>query len=301
MTCGYCGFRNSEGERRCRRCGRKPGDGLQGPFTVHRTDGALAAAPRATAAVGVNSQTEASPAAAIPSRKDWSRAIQENLFTPRPASNVIPIESYAGGRVEYRARPPSEPAPTEVSNAPTRRPAPHAPESQTSLEFLPPAPAGPRTLGTAVEAVICCEAPVATTLHRAIAAALDWSMVLIAYGLFLLAFFLAGGAVVLTKTNALLFSGVLPLVAFTYGLFWTVAATETPGQRWAQLRITTFDGYPPEHRQRVLRFVGSCLALCTVIGLLWSLADEESLNWQDHISGTFPTPVASDTQVFHRR
>ena len=49
-------------------------------------------------------------------------------------------------------------------------------------------PAQPRKLGTTVEAVIYCELPVATTLHRAVAALLDWSLVLIGYGLFLLAF-----------------------------------------------------------------------------------------------------------------
>jgi hypothetical protein len=36
--------------------------------------------------------------------------------------------------------------------------------------------------------------------------------------------------------------------------------------------------------------LGSCLSVCSVVGLLWSLVDEESLAWQDHISGTFPTP-----------
>jgi len=33
-------------------------------------------------------------------------------------------------------------------------------------------------------------------------------------------------------------------------------------------------------------------------GLLWSLADEESLAWHDHISRTFPTPRDSRTLVF---
>ena len=28
------------------------------------------------------------------------------------------------------------------------------------------------------------------------------------------------------------------------------------------------------------------------LGLLWALVDEESLTWQDHISHTFPTPIA---------
>jgi uncharacterized RDD family membrane protein YckC len=105
----------------------------------------------------------------------------------------------------------------------------------------------------------------------------------------------------MNKTTVLVFAGTLPLLAFTYGLLWTLAGTETPGMRWAQLQLTTFDGSTPELRQRALRFAGSCLSLCTVIGLLWSLADEESLTWQDHISRTFPTPLASDTQVFHRR
>lgn len=126
-------------------------------------------------------------------------------------------------------------------------------------------------------------------------------MVLIGYGLFLMAFRLAGGAFMFTRTNAMVFAGTLPLVAFTYGLLWTIARAETPGMRWAQLRLTTFDGFAPTLKHRVLRFAGSCLSLCTIIGLLWSLADEESLNWQDHISRTFPTPLASDTQVFHRQ
>ncbi len=172
---------------------------------------------------------------------------------------------------------------------------------QATLDFLPLSATAPRTLGTTVEAVISCEAPVATPLHRAVAAALDWSMVLIGYGLFLAGFLLAGGSFVFTKTNALVYAGTLPLVAFTYGLFWTIARTETPGMRWAQIRLITFDGFPPTPKHRILRFGGSCLSLCTVIGLLWSLADEESLNWQDHISRTFPTPLASETQVFHRQ
>ena len=63
----------------------------------------------------------------------------------------------------------------------------------------------------------------------------------------------------------------------------------------------TFDGFPPEPRHRALGFAGSCLSFCTVVGSLWALADEESLTWQDYISRTFPTPLASDSQIFHRR
>ena len=98
-----------------------------------------------------------------------------------------------------------------------------------------------------------------------------------------------------------LFFAVLPIFAVAYGLMWAYAATETPGMRWTHLRLTTFDGFPPDAKQRILRFAGSCLSLCTVVGLLWSLADEESLNWQDHISRTFPTPHIFESQILQRR
>jgi len=114
-------------------------------------------------------------------------------------------------------------------------------------------------------------------------------MVLIAYGCFLLAFRLLGGAFVLTKTNLMAFGAALLLIGFMYGLLPMIAGIETPGMRWTRLRLTTFDGMPLEARHRVLRLLGSCLSICTGVGLLWSLVDEESLGWQDHISRTFPT------------
>jgi uncharacterized RDD family membrane protein YckC len=261
---------------------------------VHRTDGALAAAPHS------ETVTAAPEAAAATAARDLGHAVQPSLFAARPVSNVIPFESYAGVRGESRPVAAAEPRKTSARPS-ARRSSARDSDVQAALDFLPAAPAVPRTLGTTVEAVIACEAPVATPLHRAVASALDWAMVIIGYGLFLLAYRLAGGAFVLNRATLSVFAGTLPLIAFTYGLFWALACTETPGMRWTQLRFTTFDGVAPERRQRILRFAGSCLSLCTVIGLLWALADEESLNWQDHISRTFPTPLASEMQVFHRR
>jgi uncharacterized RDD family membrane protein YckC len=149
--------------------------------------------------------------------------------------------------------------------------------------------------------VIHCDDPVAARLHRAIAAAFDWSMVVIGYGLFLLVFHLAGGAFALNRTNLLILAGALGLVAFAYGALCVIAGSETAGMRWTGLRLVTFGGFPPGPKQRLLRFAGSCLSVCTVVGLVWSLWDEESLTWQDHISGTFPTAPASGSRVFHRR
>lgn len=173
-------------------------------------------------------------------------------------------------------------------------------QEQEQLPFLPPQTAKPRTLSTTVDSVIYCDAPVAATLHRLVAAFLDWSMVLIAYGLFALIFRLMGGEFVFNKVNSMVFGGMLLVVAFTYGVTWMLAGGGTAGMHWMRLRLTTFDGLPPDAKQRVLRFFGSCLSACTVLGLLWSLADEESLTWQDHISRTFPTPVGAENLVFRR-
>jgi uncharacterized RDD family membrane protein YckC len=202
------------------------------------------------------------------------RAVQSSLFPDKLESSVVLI---AAARPKSSTRKPRTKTGTRV------------PEGQGKLEFLEAAPSKPRTLGTTVEARIYCDAPVANPLHRAVAAALDWAMVLIAYGCFLLAFRLLGGQVVLNKTNLMVFGAALLLIGFTYGVLPAIAGTETLGMRFARLRLTTFDGFALEPRHRLLRMLGSCLSVCSAVGLLWSLVDEESLAWQDHISGTFPT------------
>ena len=299
MTCSYCGSRNAEGEHRCRRCGRRPGDTLTGEFAVPRMTGATAPQLQPKAQSGLAEQ----PAISQPARAaGHAIPVQGSLFPVRSQSNVIPFEAYAPPKPAPRPKPAAAAhSDAKTPAKPPARRAPRTPEGQQRLDFLPPAPAKPRTLGTTVEAVIYCEAPVATPLHRAVAGALDWSMVLIGYGLFLATFFLMGGAISLNKLNLMIFGGALLLVGFLYGWIFAIAGSETPGMHWTHLRLTTFDGFRPELRQRLLRFAGSCLSLCTVVGLLWSLADEESLTWQDHISRTFPTPRELESQVFHRR
>jgi uncharacterized RDD family membrane protein YckC len=289
MTCGYCGSRNGDGEHRCGRCGRKPGDTLTSDFAPHRTTGALANQPELMTRIQVAEPPESRAA------PNLSRAIQGTLFPDR-SSKVVAFEDYAPPRLRAKA---AAVAP-RTSKPPARR-APKVAEGQGSLDFLPPAPPKPRTLGTTVDAVIFCEAPVATTVHRAVAAALDAAVVLIGFGLFLLAFGLLGGPIEAGRTTLMVFGGMLLLIAFTYGLVFAISGTETAGMRWTHLKLISFDGFPPDAKQRVLRFGGSCLSLCTLVGLLWSLADEESLTWQDHISRTFPTPREIESLVFRRR
>jgi uncharacterized RDD family membrane protein YckC len=290
MTCGFCGSRNND-EDRCRKCGRRPGDALNVEVAMMRTEGALAA------------KFQPSPRPAVPdlsqTRRPIIRAVQQPLFPDRQ-SNVIQFAEYAPlmpapRKTTAHRAPPKNSAKPRTANR--RR---SAPEGQFLLDFMPPQPATPRTLTTTVEAVVSCDSPVATTLHRAVAAALDWGVALIGYMLFLAVYFAIGGEFTWNRTNLMVFAGALVLVGFTYGLTWALLGADSAGMRWVGLRLTTFDGFPLERKQRVLRFAGSCLSLCTVVGQLWCLADEESLTWQDHISGTFPTPRRVQAQVFRR-
>ncbi|HXS96183.1 MAG TPA: RDD family protein [Candidatus Limnocylindrales bacterium] len=294
MTCSYCGSRNGEGEHRCRRCGRRPDDTIAGEPALHRTNGALAAQLQPQTGVAL----EDAPLPARPSARPLNlrNPVQRSLFQER-SSNVIPFETYAPAPAKKAARQPSaKPAGSRPAARRSR-----VPEGQASLDFLPASAPQPRKLGTTVDAVIYCEAPVAHTMHRAVAAILDWSMVFLGFGMFLAIYFAAGGAIPGTRTGLLELASALPILGCAYGLIFTIAGAETPGMHWTHLRLTTFDGFQPDAKQRALRFAGSCLSLCTVAGLLWSLADEESLAWQDHMSGTFPTPKALDNQIFRRR
>jgi uncharacterized RDD family membrane protein YckC len=286
MTCSYCGSRNDELDHRCRRCGRKPGDTLNDQFTVPRTTGALATKLRPAVL------EEEAPAARPP---DLAGAVQASLF----ASKVIAMPNRgARGGTRPKAGPPMA---TAGAKPPVRRATRPVVEGQGEFEFFSPAQAKAKTLGTTVDAVIYCEAPVATPLHRALAAAIDSAMVLVGYGFFLLTFVLCGGELIINRPNLIIFGGALGLIAVTYGIFWTIAGTETFGMRWTHLRLITFEGFPPDTWQRVARLGGTCLSVFSVLGILWSLADEEGLGWQDHISRTFPTAHELESRVFRRR
>jgi hypothetical protein len=59
---------------------------------------------------------------------------------------------------------------------------------------------------------------------------------------------------------------------------------------WTDLQLITFDGFPVDARSRAARVASTWLSFCSGgLGLVWALADEETLTWQDHISKTFPT------------
>jgi uncharacterized RDD family membrane protein YckC len=241
--------------------------------SVPVTTGALAAAPART-----------------PDTQEFP-APQRDLFRNPPAPKVIPFTSIPG------AKPV-----TPVVRTPARKAAAEKSKAQPTLDFLAPAQPGPRTLKTQVEAVIYCDAPVATPTHRAVAAALDASMILIGYGLFLGTFHLAGGEFVLNKATVPVFAAVAIILALFYGFLWAMSGGESAGMRWTQLRLINFDGFPADRRERVLRYLGVCLSFAAAsLGVLWALVDEESLTWHDHISKTFPTLHEADTNFVRKR
>ncbi|MBS1857622.1 MAG: RDD family protein [Acidobacteria bacterium] len=247
--------------------------------------GATAPRLQPVAQLHIQNDREATAERAAP---DLAKAYQKSLFDDR---KVLTFP---------QAAPPKAARTRAVETAPRPKKPRPAVEGQGQLDFLPSAPAKPRQLGTTVDAVIFCEFPVATPMHRAVAALVDWALVTIGYGLFVGLFLLLGGQIAFAKTDLAMFAGMFLLVGFTYGMLFAVAGTETVGMRAVRLRLTTFDGFPPDQRQRLVRFCGACMTRCTLLGLLWCLADEESLAWQDHISRTFPTPDDTGSVMIRR-
>ncbi len=222
---------------------------------------------------------------------------QAMLFQDRSQSKVIPFDG-----VYETAVPPKPKASTRATGrVHARRPgAPN--DAQPSFGFLQPAPQAPRKLGTKVEAVIDCDAPVASPMHRACAAAIDASMILIGCGVFFTTFYLLGGSLGGGKPALVVVSASVLLIAMFYGFVWACAGARTPGMRALSLTLINFDGYPPDALSRWLRFAGACLGYCAGgLGLLWALLDEESLSWHDHISKTFPTFQGPETSFVRRR
>jgi uncharacterized RDD family membrane protein YckC len=165
-----------------------------------------------------------------------------------------------------------------------------AADAQQSLDFHTGAISEP-SLGTEVEAVIYCDAPVALPVHRLMAVAADASMIAIALGLFLTIFYISGGRIAFTKASLIPFGGVIGAVVFLYRMLWCLGGGDTPGMRFAGLRLVDFDGRRPEREQRAIRLAASLLSIVSAgLGLVWALVDEENLTWHDHISKTFPTP-----------
>ena len=208
---------------------------------------------------------------------------QRTLFP----SKVIPFDQFAA---PPRPTPRPSTSPEHPPQPkPRRQPAARKSDAQSELDFLP-ASSAPKMLKTTVEAVIFCDAPVATLTHRALAGSIDFSLMLVGFGMCLATYAIAGGGFPDSHLGYLMFGGAFTAIALFYGLLWTLVHSETPGMRWTGLHLTNFDGFTPDPGQRALRYLATCLSIAAFgLGLMWALVDEENLTWQDHISKTFPT------------
>ena len=271
MQCRYCRGWNEEDERRCVGCGRRLQISTHQPY-------AFSTATAPDLARLARQEPEVSP-------RSENVGHQTSLF--RDASRglkVVPIPTLVPAHT-WRETPAPRRAPTRVPRAAPRP----VQDLQQSLDFQNSyAEAAPQR--AQVEAVIYCDAPVALPAHRIIATAFDISMVLIGAGLFLAIFFLAGGDLVLSKQNVPFLFCVASMLALFYRALWCLAGGDTPGMRFAGLKLVDFDGRSPDREQRGLRQMASLLSVLSAgLGLVWALVDEESLTWHDHISKTFPT------------
>ncbi|MBK9166243.1 MAG: RDD family protein [Bryobacterales bacterium] len=283
MTCTYCRQTNSEEDHRCGRCGRRLLVG--GVAAMEGTAWPKAGAnstvdPYLTLSRGSLALDETpAPKAHLPppTHPRLTRPRQGSLF---PENEKV---------IQFPGEEPAPPQRRTQPRKPRRKVAPDL-ETQPYLDFFPPVPNAPRTLDTTVEAVIYCDAPVATPQHRAIAWALDLSLVLVAMAVFLGAFAVCGGELAFTASNSPYFAAAFLLIAGFYTILWPLAGGETAGARWAGLRVVNFDGQKPSRSERFLRSLGAVLSFAAAgLGVLWALADEEGLTWHDHMTKTFPT------------
>jgi len=269
MDCRYCQTFNSDDDHRCRRCGRRL---RNGPVYT----GSSAAAP------ALNYDANETPGVARTLAPEPARrpiTYQPSLFSARELPRVVPFETIA---------PSIEPLPRKSPAAPPRQRARKVIAGQQNLEF-----SSPVRNTRAADGAIYCDAPVAISTHRALAAALDAALIVSAIALFAVTFYLAGGQIVLnTRTTPVFLAAAAGIMIF-YRVLWCCALGDSPGMQWAQLALINFDGQRPTRKQRFTRTMFGFLSLAAAgLGLLWATVDEETLTWHDHISKTFPTPRA---------
>jgi len=122
------------------------------------------------------------------------------------------------------------------------------------------------------------------------AAAADLGIGLVGVGLYVGTFRMMGEQLVWTPQMMLSCLAAALVISLFYRVLYCLGNGDTPGTRWAGLRLLDFDGRIPSRQQRFQRLAGGCVGVVAAgLGLLWALFDEERLTWHDHMSQTFPT------------
>lgn len=165
---------------------------------------------------------------------------------------------------------------------------------QQMLEFPVAAHTG-RVMRSSAESRRVCHEPVAPRIQRAVAAAIDFTLVLLAAGMAGLVLQYGPLKGLSLWGAAAWLCGLTGGLTLVYKLIWVLTESDSPGVRWAGLRTVNFDGRPVTQQERLKRFGAGTLTIAPVgFGLLWAMWDEESLTIYDHMSSTFLTPETGD-------
>ncbi|MBV8115898.1 MAG: RDD family protein [Silvibacterium sp.] len=129
---------------------------------------------------------------------------------------------------------------------------------------------------------------VASMEDRLMAGIVDIALVLIAFLLFVLVF-VACTAHPPTGKSALMYAAIALVSIFVlYQWLFFTFAEGTPGMRYAQIALCTFDDENPTRRAMQMRIAALFLSAMPVgLGFLWALFDEDTLGWHDRISRTY--------------
>jgi uncharacterized RDD family membrane protein YckC len=264
MTCRYCGAWNDAEEERCERCGRR---------ALAAAPIVSTAAPQAAVAIKPRYEVKIEPPPTPRSPR------QPGLFPVQESPRVVPIFG----------RDPVPP-PKRAKGAPRTPPARREDDTQQRLAFVATATAN-RSSEQEPESGIYCDAPVAHTQHRVMAAFVDAGVLVSAWTVFAAVFFFAGGEVPADPMGWIPFGILAFAIVVTYQALWVLGNGDSLGLRVAHLELVNFDGRRPNRRERAARMLAGWLSVAPAgLGLLWALVDEETLTWHDQISKTFPTP-----------
>jgi hypothetical protein len=136
------------------------------------------------------------------------------------------------------------------------------------------------------------KAPVAVPMHRLMSALLDYTLVIIASAMVGVVLYFVMGREAFTVQTLAYLGAMTVLFGIGYKALFAMAGVESPGLRWTQLRLLTWDGSQPTRQDRLRRLAWGCASILPAgLGLLWSLVDEETLSWHDHSSKTFLTSI----------
>lgn len=289
MHCPHCRAVNEQHEDRCVHCGRRLKGEAPGPFPV-RTN----VAPLATATAPVlepvepfSGQEPVREERRVPAQPQETPVYQPSLFRDGSGgSNVIPIPTLTPLRPYHREAAQRRQAPPASPRARPHHRRSDSYHAQQSLGFQDSLAEVRAQPGETID----CDAPVAAPSHRLVAAAVDGSLILVGVAVFLAIFFFSGGQMALDRQALSFLVGVTFVITLFYRALWCLANGDSPGMRFAGLRLVDFDGRRPNREQRGIRQVANLLSLLSAgLGLVWALVDEENLTWHDHISKTFPT------------